>query len=114
MTKFYFLLYSLKLSFATKFVFKHRIPKPVSKVIFKDFIVLSDLFVHFIYKRSVCVTLPACPITTSFPHGSVTSATDGLALSFTCDAGYVLVGESTLTCNTETNTWSNTNPTCGK
>ncbi|XP_078661525.1 P-selectin-like [Branchiostoma floridae x Branchiostoma belcheri] len=52
-----------------------------------------------------------CPIVPSPTNGVKESSCEG-DLTFTCDAGYNLVGSSTLTCQDD-GTWSGTPPTCG-
>ncbi|XP_019614393.1 PREDICTED: sushi, von Willebrand factor type A, EGF and pentraxin domain-containing protein 1-like [Branchiostoma belcheri] len=52
-----------------------------------------------------------CPIVPSPANGVKESSCEG-DLTFTCDAGYNLVGTSTLTCQAD-GTWSGTPPTCG-
>ncbi|XP_052281309.1 CUB and sushi domain-containing protein 3-like [Dreissena polymorpha] len=52
-----------------------------------------------------------CIAPSSFANGSVSISSDGTTLSYTCKAGFVLVGNQTRTC-TGSNSWSGAPPAC--
>ncbi|XP_053400600.1 CUB and sushi domain-containing protein 3-like [Mercenaria mercenaria] len=52
-----------------------------------------------------------CIVPTAPANGSFTVAVDG-TLTYYCDVGFVLNGDRTRTCQTNSNTWSGVEPTC--
>lgn len=56
--------------------------------------------------------IPECLTPSTPSDGSVTA--DGETVTFTCNTGFTMSGDSTGTCNTDGTGWSIATPQCGK
>ena len=56
-----------------------------------------------------------CPVLASIQNGTTILTTDGVSTSssFTCDLGFMLKGQETITCDSS-GVWGDQPPTCGK
>ena len=63
----------------------------------------------------VCLFVSACPELAQIKNGSICTSQDETTLSVTygCNVGYTLVGQSRRSCNTEVYEWSGKEPRCG-
>ena len=61
------------------------------------------------------ISLGSCPALSDPLNGAVSMETDGSVTiaTFTCNNGYRLTGDSTLTCNSN-GTWNAPSPECGE
>ena len=61
---------------------------------------------HFLFL--VC-DQPTTPV-----HGNISISSDRLTISYICETGYILVGDSVRHCANDSTGWSGTDPSCSK
>ena len=80
-------------------------------------LILGNIFCRgtkpLFYMAQLLVLLAACEVPSTPVNGSLIVSNDGMAVIYSCDVGYSLVGDSEAICDQTGAGWSTTTPSCG-
>ena len=62
----------------------------------------------------MCTLVPVCVPPSSPENGNISLSVDGLNITYSCNHGYTLIGDSSQSCLDDGSGWSGVFPNCSK